>query len=111
MHSTYKKVNNTPLLVLHNNADYDASFFVEDDNFQGYVKLSLAELKTNCVYLDYCTRINDDKLYLSNSMIMNSFCKRLVKSLDNCIPFLFSDTCPKKNINGPAHSVHGKDHS
>ena len=47
-----KNINNAPLLLLHDNEEYDASFFVEDDNFQGYVKLPLAELKTTSVYLD-----------------------------------------------------------
>jgi hypothetical protein len=38
-------INNPPLLLLHYNEDYDASCFVEeDDNFPGYVKLSLAYL-------------------------------------------------------------------
>ena len=38
-------INNPPVLPLHDNEDYDASFFVEeDDNFPGYVKLSLAEV-------------------------------------------------------------------
>jgi hypothetical protein len=61
-------INNPPLLLLDENEDYDASCFVEeDDNFPGYVKLSLAEVKTDCVFLDYCPRMNDDKLYLSNS--------------------------------------------
>ena len=83
--------------MLHENEGYDARFFVEDDNCQRYVKLSLAELKTNSVYLDYCTRMNDDKLYLSNSMIMNSFRKRLAQSLDNCIP-CFSFRFMPKNI-------------
>ena len=61
--STYN-INNPPLLKLDDNEDYDASFFVEeDDNFPGYVKLSLAEANQNSVYLDQCRRMNDDKLY------------------------------------------------
>jgi hypothetical protein len=33
-------INNHPLLPLHDNEDYDACCFVEeDDNFPGYVKL------------------------------------------------------------------------
>ena len=98
--------NNPP----NDNVDYDASFLVEeDDNFPGYVKLSLAEVKTNCVYLVHCTRINDEKLYLLNYMIMNSFCKGLYKSSDDYMPFVLSDSSPKRDINGPAHSVYGKD--
>jgi len=106
-------INNPPLSLLSGNEYYDAFFFIkEDNNFPGYVKLSLAEAKTKFVYLHHCTRMNDDKLYLSNSMIMNSFCKRLAQSLDNCIPlFSFRFMPKKKYINGPAHSVHGKDHS
>jgi hypothetical protein len=57
-------INNHPLLPLHDNEDYDACCFVEeDDNFPGYVKLSLAEANPNSVYLDQCRRMNDDKLY------------------------------------------------
>ena len=44
-------INNPPLLPLHDNEDYDACCFVEEDeNFPAYVKLSLAEVKTNSVY-------------------------------------------------------------
>jgi hypothetical protein len=104
--------NNPPLLLLHDNEDYDASFFVEeDDNFPGFVKLSLAEVKSNCVYLDHCRRMNDGKLYLSSYMVMDSFGKGLVKSSDGYMPFLFSDPCQERNKNGPAHSVQRKDHS
>ena len=80
---------NPPLLLLHDNKEYDASCFVEeDDKFPGYVKLSLAEVKTDCVYLDHCKRMNDDKLYLSNSVILDSFCEPLIKlSKDDYISF------------------------
>ena len=65
-------INNHSLLPLHDNEDYDACCFVEeDDNFPGYVKLLLAELKTNCAYLNHCTRMNIGKLYSSNSMMMD----------------------------------------
>ena len=50
-------INNPRLfpLPLHDNEDYDASCFVEeDDNFPGYVKLPLAEVKINCAYLKNC---------------------------------------------------------
>ena len=50
-------INNPPLfpLPLHDNEDCDASCFVEeDDNFPGYVKLPLAEVKINCAYLKNC---------------------------------------------------------
>ena len=98
--------NNPP----NDNVDYDASFLAkEDDNFPGYVKLSLADVKTNSVYLVHCTRMNDDKLYLLNYMIMDSFCKGLYKSSDDYRSFALSDSCPKRDINGPAHSVYGRD--
>ena len=62
-------INNPPLLLLHDNEDYTASCFVEeDDNFPGYVKLSLAEVKTKYSKLVLSTKMKDDKLYLSNSM-------------------------------------------
>ena len=52
--SRANNINNPLLLPLHDNADYTASFFVvEDDNFPGYVKLSLME--------GNCTNMNDDK--------------------------------------------------
>jgi hypothetical protein len=55
---------------MHENEDYDLYCLVEeDDNFPGYVKLSLAEEKNDYVYLDHCRRMNEDKLYLSNSMM------------------------------------------
>jgi hypothetical protein len=104
--------DNPPPLLLHGNEDYHASFFVEeDDNFPGYVKLSLAEVKTNCVYLDHCRRMNDGKLYLSSYMVMDSFGKGLVKSSNGFMPFLFSDSCQEWNKNGPAQSVQRLDHS
>jgi hypothetical protein len=66
-------INNHPLLPLHDYEEYDACYFVEeDDNFPGYVKLLLAKLKTNCAYLNHCTRMNVGKLYLSHSMVMDS---------------------------------------
>ena len=103
-------INNLPLLLLLDNEDYEASFYVDEDvNFPGYVKLSLAEVKANSVYLDYCTRMNKDKLYLSNSMMIGSFCKELLRSSDNYIPS--SDSCLKPDINGPAQSVHIKGRS
>jgi hypothetical protein len=65
-------IKNPPLLLLHDNEDYVASFFVEEDeDFQGYVKLSLAEVKTKYyVSLVHATRMYDDKCYLTNSRIM-----------------------------------------
>ena len=59
-------VNNPLPLLIHDNEDDVASCFVEeDDNFPGYVKLSLAEVN--------CTNIIDDKLYLPNSVGMTFF--------------------------------------
>ena len=43
-----KNANNTPVLVIRDNADYKASFFVEeDDNFQDMSNYHLREQKTN----------------------------------------------------------------
>ena len=93
----------------HDNEDYDASFFVEeDDKFPGYVKLSLAEVKTNSVYLDRCTIMYDDKLNLSNSMIMDSVYKRLVKTCIDDIPveyYRFIESFQIMDINGPAQTI------
>jgi hypothetical protein len=51
-------INKPPLLPLDDNEEYVASCFVEeDDNFPGYVKLSLAEKKTFPL-LYYCRRMN-----------------------------------------------------
>jgi hypothetical protein len=97
-------INNPPLLLLDDNEEYDASlFFEEDDNFPGYVKLSLAEIKT-FDFLYFCRRMNHDKQYLSNSIIMDSFYDQLVissKKFDR-----FSLPCQKREINGPAHTIH-----
>jgi hypothetical protein len=66
---------------LHDNEDYDASFFVEEcEDFPGYVKLSLAKKKANCVYLDHCKIMYDDKSYLSNSKIMEFLSQAFDKS-------------------------------
>ena len=57
-------INFPPLLPLHDSEDYDACcFVVEVENFPGYVKLSLAEMKTNSIYLNHFTRMNDGKQY------------------------------------------------
>ena len=104
-------INNPPLILLHDNEDFDASCFVEEDeNFPGYVKLSLAEVKTNSVYLDHCRRMNDGKQYLSNSVIIDSFCEPFIKlSIDGQIPFLSSQgPFQKGDRTGPAHAVHHK---
>ena len=70
-------INNPPSLPLHKNEDYNAScLFEEDDNFPGYVKLSLTEVKANYLDLIHYTIMNDGKLYLSNSVILNSCCEQ-----------------------------------
>ena len=101
-------INNPPLLQLDDNEDYGISCFVEeDDNFPGYVKLSLAEGKTNRAFLDLCRRMKDNKPYLPNSIIMDLFYDQLIKSskkLDR-----FSTLCQTREINGPAHTIHTKD--
>jgi len=104
-------INNPPLLLLHDNVDYDASFFVEeDDNFPGYVKLSLAEVKTNCVDLYHCRRM-DDKFLLSNSVMMANLCEQYDKSsttYTDAPPQVrrLIDICTKIDINGPAQTNH-----
>jgi hypothetical protein len=99
-------ISNPPLLVLNDNEDYDASFFVEEDgNFPGYVRLSLAEVKNNSVYLDHCTRMNNDKLYLSSYMINNFLHEQIVPSIRNCLPHAFTvimDSRQIKEVNGVA---------
>ena len=58
----------------------DASFFVEEeDNCPGYVKLLLAEMKTNCAFLGLCRRMNDNKWYFSSSNIKDSFYQKPLK--------------------------------
>jgi hypothetical protein len=101
-------INNHPLFPLHDNEDYDAFFFVEeDDNFPGYVKLSLAEVKTNCVYLKCCTRMNDGKLYLSNSMMMDSLYKKTGE--DSIIPIEMHPMLETyQQINEPSRSFYNK---
>jgi hypothetical protein len=103
------------LLPLHDNENYDASYIVEeDDNFPEYVKLSFAEEKNKCAYLNHCTRMNDGKLYLSNYMMIDSLYANIVKPMkDYIIPFELErslNTCQHIYINGPAHTVHNKDH-
>ena len=101
-------VNNPPLLLRNDNGDYDASFFVEEeDNCPGYVKLLLAEMKTNCGFLGLCRRMNDDKRYLSNSNIKDSFYQNLVKLSKNFDRF--SPPCQKMEINRPAHTIYKTD--
>ena len=103
-------ISNHPLLSLHDNEYYDASFFVEeDDNFRGYVKLSLAEVKTNYLNLGRETRMNDGKHYLSSSKIMSLMYDSPVNKSKTSIqhyahPFL--GPCQKIDINGPARSIH-----
>jgi len=98
-------INNPRMLLLFDNEDYDVCCFVEeDDNFPGYVKLSLAEVKTNCVH---CTRIYDDKLYVSNSFVMGGIHTILANPLTHSIPLEFDCSLSQQiNINGPAQTVH-----
>jgi hypothetical protein len=99
--------------LLHDNENYKASCFVEeDDNFPGYVKLSLAEVKANNINWVHVARMIDDKLYLSNSLIMDSFYKPIsVDKLKNVIPLqedrllLYIPSFDKRDKNGPAYTV------
>ena len=102
-------INNPRLLLLPDNEDYDVCCFVEeDDNFPGYVKLSLAEVKKNCVH---CTRIYDDKLYVSNSIVMGGIHTILANPLTHSIPLEFDRSLNQQiNINGPAQTVHNEDY-
>ena len=62
-------------------------FAEKDDNFPGYVKLSLAEVKANDINWVHVARMIDDKLYLSNSLIMDSVYKHIsVEKFKNVIP-------------------------
>jgi hypothetical protein len=100
-------INKPPLLPLDDNEEYVASCFVEeDDNYPGYVKLSLAEKKTVDV-LYYCRRMNHDKHYLLNSNIKDLFSDALVISLKMFDPF--SPPCQNREINGPACTIQAKD--
>ena len=79
-------INFPPLLPLHDSEDYAACcFVVEDENFPGYVKLSLAEMKTNSIYLNHFTRMNDGKQYLPNSMMMDYSYKQVKIMTDTFI--------------------------
>ena len=88
------------MLLLPDNEDYEAFVFVEeDDNFPGYVKLSLAEVKKTYLILSYFMIMIDDKLYLSNSMAMHFLNEPLDKSW-NYTSILFAlhqifDECQK----------------
>ena len=110
-------VNNLPLLLLHDNADYSASCFVdEDDNFPGYVKLSLVEVKTKYLNLFYFRRMNDKNKYLSNYMVMNSLYELpyTTSKYYTGIPFEFHrifKECFKKDINGLPLTSHRNDNS
>ena len=98
-------VNNPPLLLIHDIEDCVVSCFVEeDDNFPGYVKLSLAEVN--------CTNIIDDKLYLPNSVgiIFFNMNKPSTSSIPNNFDTLL-DACQKRDLNGPAHTLHHKTRS
>ena len=106
-------VNNPTPLLLDDNAEYVASFFAEEDvNFPGYVKLSLAEVKANYLDVIHYTIMKDDKLYLSNSMMMEILHKQLTKPMkDFIIPVKMDrslDTWQEIYIKGPAHTFHNK---
>jgi hypothetical protein len=98
-------VKNPLPLLIHDNADYVVSCFVEEeDNFPGYVKLSLAKVN--------CTNTIDDKQYLPNSVGMNLF--DMTKPSKSSIPNDFDtqlDAFQKRDINGPAHTLHIKTRS
>jgi hypothetical protein len=88
-------------------------FAEKDDNFPGYVKLSLAEVKANDINWVHVARMIDDKLYLSNSLIMDSVYKHIsVEKFKNVIPLqedrlllLYIPSFDKRDENGPAYTV------
>jgi hypothetical protein len=106
-------INNPPLLPLHDSEDYAACcFVVEDENFPGYVKLSLAEVKTNSIYLNYFTRMNNGKQYLPNSMMMDFSYKQVKLMTDTFISSELEhsrDICQGIYINGSAHTIYNKE--
>ena len=93
-------ISNPPLLPRLDNA----SFVVEeDDNFPGYA------------YLDHFTSMKGDKLYLSNSRVMDILYEPLVKSPKTYFlgefkfkfqTYIFCDQ--KMDKNGPAYTIHYK---
>ena len=58
--------------------------------------------------------MNDEKLYLSNYMMIDSLYTNIVKPMkDSIIPFELErslDTCQQIYVNGSSHTVHNKDH-
>ena len=104
--------NNLPLLPLEGNEEYNASFFVEeDDNFPGYVKLSLAELKNNSLDFIHQTIMYENKLYLSNSMKMGLVYEQCIKQMKGgIIPIKLDRPLDRQQIyiNGPAHTIYSK---
>ena len=63
--------------------------------------------------MNHCTRMNDGKLYLSNSMVMDSLYNNIIKPMnDYIIPIELDrslDICQQIYINGPAHTVYNTD--
>ena len=106
-------INNPPLLPLHDSEDYAACcFVVEDENFPGYVKLSLAEMKTNSIYLNHFTRMNDGKQYLPNSMMMDYSYKQvqiMTETFSSSELEHSQDIFQGIYINGPAHTIDNKE--
>ena len=104
--------NNLPLLPLEGNEEYNAYFFVEEDNnFPGYVKLSLEDVKNNSLDFIHYTIMYDNKLYLSNSMMMGLVYEQLVKQMKGVIiPIKLDRSLDRQQIyiNGPAHTVYSK---
>ena len=100
----YTPPTNNINIPLNPNEDYDASFFVnEDDNFPGYVKLSLVEVSDYSPLIQFTIK-NDGKLYFSNSMIMDYILKHQTK-LPKMLGRLF-DSSPIREIHGPAITTH-----
>ena len=72
----------------------------------------MAKEKTNYVYFEHFIRMNEDKLYLVSSKLMDILYEPLVKTLKTSIlvdfqACIFHDQ--KNDRNGPAYAIHNKD--
>jgi hypothetical protein len=94
--------------------DYGASFCVKEDaTFPGYVKLQLEEVQINSFYFCYCSRLHENEMYLSCSMIMDYMYEELAKPPKQASAFPLPgkfDQYRQSEINGPAHTIYTKDY-
>ena len=95
-------INLLPVVQQNIEERHISVFVEEDDNFPGYVKL--VELKNIYMHLKHGS-MDDDQLYLSNSIILNIL-NELPILLKDAFPtdlWLSFDACKKADIHGPAH--------